>query len=104
MRLLRFPPTAYISGDVAPGGRFKFSYISTTENSGVVVEETTEADTTVEETTAEDTEAPTDAPAETEVPTETEPAKSGCRSTLCGLSALLMILAFMPVFGKGKRD
>ena len=24
----------YISGDVAPGGRFKYSYISTTENSG----------------------------------------------------------------------
>ncbi len=28
----------YISGDVAPGGRFKYSYISTTENSGTVPE------------------------------------------------------------------
>ena len=105
----------YISGDVAPGGRFKFSYISTTENSGVVVEETTEADTTVEETTAEGTDATTDevtdamtAEDTTVVPdattTEEDTDKGGCRSTVTGLSVLLMLLAFMPVFGKGKRD
>ena len=42
----------YISGDVAPGGRFKYSYISTQENSGAPIEpeETTTEETTVVET------------------------------------------------------
>ncbi len=56
----------YISGDVAPGGRFKYSYISTRENSGKAPLETeaeaepvTETDT-VADTTAEDTAATTE--------------------------------------------
>lgn len=46
----------YISGDVAPGGRFKYSYISTQENSGEPEEEiTTSEDTTnIDETTTAD--------------------------------------------------
>ena len=67
----------YISGDVAPGGRFKFSYISTTENASGGSDETEQP-----------TEEPTDAP-ETDVPetnistdSETEPTKKGCGSTV----------------------
>ena len=101
----------YISGDVAPGGRFKFSYISTTENSGVVVEETTEADTTVEETTVEGTDATTaevtdaataevttDAPA-----TETEAPAGGCNSVM-GVASLLVAMAAAVALAKRKEN
>ena len=86
----------YISGDVAPSGRFKFSYISTAENAGETVEtqpaETETAETPTEEQT---TEAPaTDAPA-TEAPTETatEAAKGGCGSALAGAAVTLSAMA-----------
>ncbi len=81
----------YLSGDVAPGARFKFSYISTAENSGLIsdeveetTEEATEPDTAPEEQT---TDAPvTDAPAES----ETEAGKQGCRSVALSSAAVLL--------------
>lgn len=66
----------YISGDVAPGGRFKYSYVSTTENAGVPTQ--TEGDTEAltsprpETLPGDGTEAGSGTPAE----------KSGCRSLL----------------------
>jgi hypothetical protein len=88
----------YISGDVAPGGRFKYSYISTAENSGTVAEETTESETTdhtVEDPSVDVTDAiTTDAP-----DTST---KKGCGSTVTGMAFILMAMAATVVFGKRK--
>ncbi len=79
----------YISGDVAPGGRFKFSYISTTENAMGEPAETTPADAETTPADAETAEAPTD-PTET----ETESGTNGCGSTLAmGIAALLPAMA-----------
>ena len=90
----------YLSGDVAPGGRFKYSFISTAENSGEPVETTPETDpetdpeeTPTEQPTVGETEAPTDAPA-TEAPAESETeGKSGCKSSLLSLTALFTAMA-----------
>ncbi len=99
----------YISGDVAPGGRFKYSYISTAENAGEIVETTpAETDTAPEpETPAETpaaTEAPTDAPA-TEVPgeTETEAEKGGCKSAV-GFGSAALLLAMAAAVAWKKKD
>ena len=85
----------YLSGDVAPGARFKFSYISTHENT------TGEADTEAptEAPTADPTEPAVTDPAETptEAPTEPEPdteaPKKGCKSSLLASVALLSAMA-----------
>ena len=100
----------YISGDVAPSGRFKFSYISTSENAGIPVE-TEPVDTPAPETdpaevtdpvTEAPTEAPTDAPIET--PTETDAPKGGCNSAMgMGLAALATAMAAAVVMKK-KED
>ncbi len=88
----------YLSGDVAPGARFKFSYISTHENTTGETE--TEAPT--EAPTAEPTEPAVTDPAETptESPSEsvddevTEPAiQKGCKSSLLASAALLSVMA-----------
>ena len=85
----------YLSGDVAPGARFKFSYISTHENTTGETE--TEAPT--EAPTAEPTEPAVTDPAETptEAPTEPEPdteaPKKGCKSSLLASVALLSAMA-----------
>ena len=98
----------YLSGDAAPGGRFKFSYISTAENAGVEstdTEQPTEAPTDPVETPTEqptdgETEAPTDAPA-TEAPTETP--KKGCGSSVAlGLVALVALMG-TALLGKKER-
>ncbi len=74
----------YVSGDVAPGGRFKYSFISTAENSGEI------AETETAETTEQPTEAPTDTPAtETPAESDTESSGGGCQSAFMGLTALL---------------
>ncbi len=91
----------YISGDVAPSGRFKFSYISTTENATGVPAETEPTETEpvtdpeevpTDEVTEPATKAPdTDAPATEQ---ETEPAEGGCASTVAlGSAAVLMAMA-----------
>ncbi len=69
----------YTSGDVAPGGRFKYTYISTAANAGVVTD--TEADT----------EAPTEPASlpETVVPAtepDTQPEQGGCASALAAVA------------------
>ena len=89
----------YISGDVAPGGRFKYSYISTAENAKV--EGST--DETVESTPAEST--PTES-TPVEIPTEsdTEPAKGGCKSSLTVGAAAVLLAAAAAVVLKKKED
>ena len=89
----------YISGDVAPGGRFKFSYISTTENAGISAE--TEVPTETEEPT-DPTEAPTDTPP-AEAPTDAP--KEGCSSVLGGaLTALLTAMAAAVTLRKSREN
>ena len=90
----------YISGDVAPGGRFKFSYISTAENSGVTAEgDNTDAEmTTPVETPDGETTA-----ANTEIVTDT-PAKKGCKSTVgFGVTVTLAAMAAAVALGKRKE-
>jgi hypothetical protein len=90
----------YTAGDVAPGGRFKFSFVSTTENSGVTPE--TEAPET--EAPTAPVETPTDTPA-TEAPSETQPAEKGCKSTLgMGVAATLTAMAAAVALRKGKEE
>ena len=96
----------YTSGDVAPGGRFKFSYISTTENAGVTpeTEEPTEVPTEVPTEPEEDpTESPdTEAPA-TEAPTETDAPKGGCGSAV-GMGVAAVMTAMTAAVACKKRD
>lgn len=103
----------YISGDVAPGGRFKYSYISTRENSGKKDEETqpeiqsvtTEPVVTEPESdvpaTEEQTVTQTLAQTETDVPA----ASGGCASSLtaCGLLVCLPGMAWVLGVHKNKK-
>ncbi len=79
----------YTSGDVAPGGRFKFSYISTSENATGSGYDNQDTGVTVAES---DFEAPTQngdistADAETTVT-----ATGGCRSVMLWSPALLLV-------------
>lgn len=87
----------YISGDVAPGGRFKFSYISTTENAGKQEPETpssAESDTVQEPLT----EAPTTTP-EVTMPegTDTESATEGTAESGCSSSVNSTLLLTLTV-------
>ena len=91
----------YISGDVAPGGRFKYSYVVATAESG----ETTEPTET--ETTETPTEEPT-TPAETqpvETPTQdvVDEPKSGCKSSVAAAAAVITAAAAAVALGK-KED
>ncbi len=75
----------YISGDVAPGARFKYSYISTAENAGKEAESVTETTTDApDETpaTSPDTQPITEPSTEnTDIP---DTATRGCTSLLGG--------------------
>ncbi|MBQ7378181.1 MAG: hypothetical protein IJW70_00710 [Clostridia bacterium] len=85
----------YISGDVAPGARFKYSYVSTQQNS-VPEEVTTEP---VETTDA--TEAPTTDDSTTEQ--GTEPAEeTGCKSVTACMALITCIALGALVIGKKK--
>ena len=87
----------YISGDVAPGGRFKFSYISTSENAAGGSEETSAP----AESVTPDTQAPTtSAPAES----ESEPTDTGCASSTVGVAAVLTAAAAAVALGKRRED
>ena len=89
----------YISGDVAPAGRFKFSYISTAENATGESTETqpetqpeTDPETQAPETQAPETQAPVTSAPETEP--ETEASKKGCGSAISvGFAVTLMAMA-----------
>ena len=90
----------YISGDVAPGARFKYSYIS---GKAAAEEEASEL-TTTEVTTTEPTEttaANTEAPSEQE--TEPAEAKKGCKAFAAG-AAIALAAAAAVVLGKRKDD
>ena len=77
----------YISGDVAPSGRFKYSYISTSENAGV---------SDVTETT--------DKPGETDQDAETDtPEKKGCASVV-GAGSALLATAMATAVALRKKD
>ena len=101
----------YTSGDVAPGGRFKFSYISTPENSGLKdtdTEETTETPTEPSEPTdtpasTDPVETPTEAITQTPTETETQPETKGCKSSLMASAAILTACA-AAVALKKKED
>ena len=101
----------YVSGDVAPGGRFKFSYISTAENSGTITETDTAAPDTTEEPTAEEptaalTDEPTAAPEtapETAPESDTETPKSGCGSTV-GMSIAAVASAIAAAVALKKKE
>ncbi|MGN1445248.1 MAG: hypothetical protein ACI4WV_03045, partial [Eubacteriales bacterium] len=99
----------YVSGDVAPGGRFKFSYVSTSENAGM--EQETETETEIETETEPVTDPETGSEPETEtdpkegtadpetiLESETESASGGCKSVLSdpasvALSAAMAVAA-----------
>ena len=98
----------YTSGDVAPGGRFKFSYVSTGENAGM--EQETETETETEKETETETEPVTDPETGSEPETETDPkeetanpetvsgsetgsASSGCRSVLSAPASVALSAA-----------
>ena len=96
----------YISGDVAPSGRFKFSYISIAENSGTVVETETEGES-VTEPTEETTEVPTEeatTEAATTAPAETTAeAKGGCGSVVT-VSAGVLLTAIAAAVAMKKKE
>ena len=107
----------YISGDVAPGGRFKYSYVSTAANTGDVP--TTDTQPTVTdpadpESPTDPTDTPTEAPdgSATDAPatdapdgSETEAPKGGCKSSVAaGTAAIAMAAAAAAVLKKRKED
>ena len=86
----------YISGDVAPGARFKYSYVSTHENA------TGEQPTSEEITTEPDTETEPVGSIQ-ESTAETEPAaESGCKSVTVGAAMLAIVALGAIVIGKKK--
>ena len=91
----------YISGDVAPGGRFKYSYISTAANSA-----TGETDgTTPSESTPAESNPTESTPAETPTEPDTEPGKKGCKSTLgMGVAFTLTAMTAAVALKKSKED
>ncbi len=92
----------YISGDVAPGGRFKYSYISTRENARgseteTVTDTETEPVTTAEPVTGTETDPVTVTGTDAET---TGTASGGCRSLMAGAPVLLVLgvaAAVLPV-------
>ncbi len=98
----------YISGDVAPGGRFKFSYVVADGGGDTTDTQPTDTETPTEEPTAP-VETPTEAP-DTEAPTtetptedETETPKKGCKSSIAAVAAIT-VAAAAAVALKKKED
>ena len=96
----------YISGDVAPGGRFKFSYISTSENAGAPAETAPDGEPVTDPVTTPDNETDTilsDTSAETIVEGDTEPA-NGCKSSVTAAAVVMMTAAAAVALKKSKED
>ena len=98
----------YISGDVAPAGRFKFSYISTAENATGESTETqpetqpeTDPETQAPETQTPETQAPVTSAPETEP--ETEAPKKGCGSSVA-LGSAVLLSAMAAAVALKKKD
>lgn len=86
----------YISGDVAPGGRFKYSYVSTLENSGKPIDIPTETEAETKTETESRAESATDTASlstedETRAETRAE-TPGGCTSSAIGTAAILLLL------------
>lgn len=92
----------YTSGDVAPGMRFKYSYVSTAENAGKQTETSQQGQST--EPDSAQTESVTDVQTVTEPATEPATEQGfGCRA----VAAWVTLLALIPVAAlciKRKRD
>ncbi len=89
----------YVSGDVAPSGRFKYSYISTAANAAG--EDTSET-TSGSETTAPDSESESE-PEQTTTETPDEIKPGGCKTALgAGVPMLLMLAVAGAMIGKKK--
>ena len=105
----------YISGDVAPSGRFKYSFISTAANAGVVVEEpdtAPETDNVTEPVTEPTADKPsdevTDKPADettdaTTAPETDAPDEKGCGSSL-GFGIAAVTTAAAAAVALRKKD
>ena len=93
----------YISGDVAPGGRFKFSYISTSENA---TGEPSENETTPD--TQPDVDPSTDNSTDGNADDSTNGGdvdQGGCKSSVAaGTAAMVMAAAAAAVALKKKED
>ena len=84
----------YLSGDVAPGARFKFSYRSDKANSGLGAD--TDPATTAP--IAPDTDVPTESVTNAETKSETKaPAAGGCQSAVSFLALILLPTAAGPL-------
>ncbi len=99
----------YISGDVAPGARFKYSYISTEANATGKEQETTEdtGSANTEEPTAGESSVVTDA--KTDTPSvgesETQPEDEGCASSVnLAVGVVATAAAAAVVLKKRKQD
>jgi hypothetical protein len=95
----------YATGDVAPGGRFKYSFVSTAENSG----KAPETEPITEETASDTTDTPASHETASDGSTSDETgsdngSEGGCRSALSCLPALLLIPAAALIPGKKERD
>jgi hypothetical protein len=90
----------YISGDVAPGARFKYSFVSTQLNA-TGEQPTTEEITTEPVVETETDAATTDAPA-TEQETEPE-AKGGCKSVAISTAVFAIVVLGALVIAKKKN-
>ncbi len=95
----------YISGDVAPGGRFKYSYISTRENARgpeteTVTDTATEPVTTADPVTGTETDPATGTGTDAET---TGTASGGCRSLMAGAPVLLALGAIAAVLPMRRR-
>lgn len=90
----------YVSGDVAPGGRFKYSYISTAANAGKepVTETVTEAATTAAPDSGTASPETTASPDTVTTAADSETAAGGCKSAVgAGTAAGLVTLAGVPL-------
>jgi hypothetical protein len=103
----------YISGDVAPGGRFKYSYDLSVEDEQPTTPETNTPETDAPTTDAPTTDAPTtdapttDAPAtdaQTTAPAATTAEKGGCGSLIVGSAALVTLLGAGFVLRRRRED
>ena len=90
----------YISGDVAPGGRFKFSYISTAENA---TGESTDTGSTETQPSGDPDETDTSAGDATDG--GSDDGEGGCKSSVAaGAAALVLAAAAAAVALKKKED
>ena len=96
----------YISGDVAPGGRFKYSYVvaSAADDGEETTATDTEATDTDDVTDPADSTPVTDTPATEEPESETEATAGGCKSSVAAGAAAIAMAAAAVVALKKKED